>query len=161
MITQEFLISMFDYSNGNLYWKITKGSAKKGSFVGKTLDKYGYRKFMVNQKSLLVHRAIFLIHHGYLPEFVDHFDGNKLNNAIENLREATLSQNAQNRKTMKTNKTGIKNVCWVKSINKWRVQIFKNGKHCFKKDFIDLELAELVATEARDKFHGKYANHGE
>ena len=35
-----------------------------------------------------------------------------------------------------------------------------NGKRVVSLMFDDLELAQLVAHEARDKFHGAFANHG-
>jgi len=65
---------------------------------------------------------IFLYHHGYLPKFVDHIDGNKKNNRIENLREATKSQNAMNQKVSTRNTSGIKGVMWHKRDKKWFVQ---------------------------------------
>lgn len=153
MFTKEYLDSVLTYSDGELYWK------KNNKPIGKTIDRFGYRKFQVNYKTMFVHRIVFAMHNGYFPEFIDHVDGNKLNNKFENLRAATSSENNSNKKAMKTNKIGIKNVCWIKSNKRWRVQIVKNGKHCVSKDFADLELAMLVAVEGRDKFHGNFANH--
>jgi hypothetical protein len=59
----------------------------------------------------------------------------------------------------KKSTTGIKNVSWMPSKNRWRVLITAQGKRkCWLVK--DLELAELVAIEARDKYHGDFANHG-
>jgi hypothetical protein len=38
--------------------------------------------------------------------------------------------------------------------------LVKNGSKFYRKYVKDLELADLVAQEARNKFHGKFANHG-
>ena len=49
---------------------------------------------------------------------IDHIDGNSKNNKIENLREATLSQNCQNQKIRNTNTSGTKGVWFHKQSNK-------------------------------------------
>jgi hypothetical protein len=94
-----------------------------------------------------------------LPNFIDHIDCNKSNNKIENLRVATKSQNQCNRAITLLNKSGVKNVSWSKDRKEWVVQISVNGKKKFIGRYKDLELADLVAQEARDKFHGKFARH--
>ena len=82
-----------------------------------------------------------------------------LNNCIENLREATLQENQYNRKLNKNNKIGHKNIFWSERDKSFVVKLKINGKQ--KSWYVkDLELAILVAEEARDKYHGKFANHG-
>ena len=88
---------------------------------------------------------------------VDHIDSNRKNNRIENLRPATRSQNCSNTGIGKKNTSGCKGVYWKKDSKKWSVQIQANGKRINIGIFDNLELADLVAQEARDKFHGKYA----
>lgn len=63
----------------------------------------------------------------------------------------------QNRKINKNNKLGIKGVCWNKNIQKYHVQIGLNGKVKHIGYFEDLEFAELIAQEARDKYHKEFA----
>ena len=96
---------------------------------------------------------------GYLPKFIDHIDCNPSNNKIENLREATFSQNQHNTKKRITNTSGVKNVHWYKPLKKWMVYIMINKKRKHLGYFNNIELAELVAQEARNKYHGKYARH--
>lgn len=157
MITQNLIQKMFDYKDGSLYWKI-KPSKKIliGDKVG-CVSFNGYIRTKINKKSYLIHRLIFLYHHGYLPKYIDHIDCNNLNNSIENLREATASQNSCNRKIVKNNTSKIKNVCWHKAAKKWHVRITVDKKPLNIGLFDDLELAELVAIEAKDKFHGNFA----
>ena len=83
---------------------------------------------------------------------------NRNDNSIENLRPAN-SKNQQNAKIRKDNKSGIKGVYWFAELKKWKVDIGVNGKRKYIGVFNDLELAELVAQEARDKYHGKFARH--
>ena len=67
--------------------------------------------------------------------------------------------NMQNMKKPKSNTSGIKNVSWVKAAGKWgvRMKIEDSYKHLGL--FEDIELAALVAIEARTKFHQDFARH--
>lgn len=157
-MNQEMLHQLFEYRDGELYRKIKKGKANVGDIAGCD-DGEGYMKTRVNGKKYRNHRLIFLMHHGYLPDFVDHIDGNRSNNRIENLREATKNQNGYNRKLSIRNTSGVKGVTWYKQTKKWRVQIRIHGVKTSIGYFDDLELAGLVAEEARNKYHKEFANH--
>ena len=158
IITQDYVKQLFEYRDGELYWKINKGKVRVGQKVGNLNNNY-YR-VQINGKIYKNHRIIFLIHYGFFPDQVDHVDGNTLNNCIENLRAATTFGNNQNRKKGANNTSGLKGVVWHKGKKKWQVQMSVNNKYkCFG-SFEDLELADLVAQEARDKYHGAFANHG-
>ena len=150
IISQQKLKEIFNYKDGYLYKKNKKAGSKKIIPYDKTLV-LGTRYY--------IHRLIFLYHYGFFPEFVDHIDGNPINNRIENLRKANSSQNMRNQKTPKDNTSGVKNVCWHKQSKKWCVQLRLNNKKFHVGVFQDLELAELVAIEARNKYYGEWANH--
>jgi hypothetical protein len=98
-----------------------------------------------------------LYHNGYLPELVDHIDGNKLNNRIENLREASKQENAQNQKIRLTNSSGVKGVSWHRVNKKWKVALCKNYKPYYFGSYEDRELADLVAVEATDLLHKNFS----
>ena len=89
-----------------------------------------------------------------MPAEIDHRNGVKDDNHIENLRECTHSQNLCN----SSGRSGIKNVYWNEEHGKWRVQIAKDKKQYHLGYFEDKELAEFVASEARDVLHGEYAH---
>lgn len=78
---------------------------------------------------MYLHQVIFLMHHGYIPDYIDHADGNSINNRIENLRAATQSQNMGNSRAKKTNTSGYKGVTFRKDTNKWQASVMVNGKH--------------------------------
>jgi len=107
-----------------------------------------------------IHKVIFCMHNGFMPEIVDHINGDKSDHKIENLRAATHQSNNWNRVTQSNNKLGLKNISWHKQNQKYWVQLAKNGKKIVSVFVEDLELAELVAIEARNKYHGEFANHG-
>ena len=158
MINAHFLNEIFEYKNGNLYRKQSAGGQIVGSKVG-YLRRDGYFAAKINGVNYLLHRLVFLLHHKYMPIQIDHIDGNPANNTIENLREVTGSQNCMNKSKSTKNKSGYKNVHYVKSSKKWRVQIKTKGvSYCFG-CFDDIELADLVAQEVRNKHFGSYAKH--
>jgi uncharacterized protein YkuJ len=98
-------------------------------------------------------------HTGVMPEELDHINRNTLDNRIENLRVANKSQNACNRTVFANNTSGIKGVSWNARNKKWFVYVDVNKKRNNIGYFDDIDLAELVAIEAREKLHGVYANH--
>jgi len=161
MITKELLNYYYEYKDGNLFFKnLSKGntSAKIGDKAGHT-TKQKYVLIKVEGKGYLLHRVIYCMHYGYFPKQVDHIDGNPENNKIENLRAVTGSQNCMNKKISIRNTSGFKNVHWHESMNKWRVQIKTNGITKTFGCYEDIELADLVAHEVRDKYFGRYARH--
>ena len=59
-------------------------------------DKQGYRVVGVGGKQRYIHRIIYALHYGVLPAIIDHINGDKADNHISNLREASHSMNMQN-----------------------------------------------------------------
>ena len=61
----------------------------------------------------------------------------------------------------KRNTSGVKGVNRKKGRLGWEVRIGVNNRRIFLGIFDDIEFAELVAKEAREKFHGEFANDGD
>lgn len=157
MITQQKLHELFIYQDGNLVRKaIYQGNRKIGTFAG-TLRKDGYVKVGIDKKQYLLHRLIFLYHKNYLPKFLDHADGNKKNNKIENLRPATRSQNNHNQKIKKTSKTKLKGVCYHPQKMKWQARINVNKKKISLGYFLTAEEAHEQYKKAAIKYFGEFA----
>lgn len=159
MITKAEVTESFEYRSGHLYWKRV-AHANKQYLVDTpagSLHKTGYRHVTWMGKVHKVHRLIFMLHHGYLPPEVDHINGDRADNRIENLRAANRSENQCNRGALSSNTSGHPGVSWHKKSKAWVVRVMKNGKTVVQQYFKDLELASLVATEARSKYHGAYA----
>jgi hypothetical protein len=161
-ISTSTLKDLFDYKDGHLYWKSdVANNVKAGSKAGCKASN-GYTFVKINKIQYVSHRLIYQLHYGEIADdmYVDHINCNRSDSKIENLRLCNIYQNAQNRSLNKDNKSGSKNVHWMKASNKWKVQIRVNGAMKNFGLFDDLELADLVATEARDKYFGAFANHG-
>ena len=158
-MTPELLDNLFKYDDGFLYWKKRPHNRGVRAIVGEKagyIDAKGYQSIQILGKAYKTHRLVFMMFNGYFPQTVDHIDGDKLNNRIENLRGATISQNCANRGAPKNSSTGIKNVSYRPRDDKFIVSV--NGKHIGQ--YADLELANLVAVMAREKYHKEFAHHG-
>ena len=96
-VAQQRLKEIFDYADGMLLNKtIRRSQIKIGEPAGHQ-TKCGYINIRVDGRMYKAHRLIFLFHHGYLPDFIDHIDCDKTNNKIENLRACSKSENGMNR----------------------------------------------------------------
>jgi len=158
-MTQTEALALFEYKNGKLFWRVRPScSVYAGDEVG-YICSTGYRRLMYKRKVYPIHRVIWLMHYGEMPNEIDHKDTNKLNNCIENLRVANR-KNQQNVGFRLDNTSGAKNVYWFKPTKRWFVVVTANKVRHNLGYFDDFDLADLVATEARNKYHGEFVNHG-
>ncbi len=148
-MNQEKAHSLFSYLDGSLFWKMNRGSnAKKGARAGKVM-KTGYRAVQVSGKSYREHRLVFLMHMGYLPEQIDHINGIKTDNRIENLRPTTCSQNQMNT----ADRSESRGVRWVEKSNKWAARVCLNGKEIRVGSFkTQQEAVEARLAKAKELF---------
>ena len=160
MITQDQVKDLFDYRDGELYWKVKLSNRIKIGDKAGNLDGRGYWQTRINGKNYLIHRIVFLMFNGYLPKKIDHANTNSLDNKIDNLRPATNFENGYNAKTPKNNTSGVKGVYWNKRQQKWHVQLAIKGKVKFFGQYHDIEVAKFIAETMRYKYHGAFANHG-
>ena len=155
-ITQTELKSKLNYdlNTGIFTWvkngKIA-GYAKKGGYIFIRLPNKLYR----------AHKLAWLYMYGEIPSMeVDHINGNKHNNAIQNLRLSTSSENKYNAKLRKDSTSKVKGLHWYKKLKKWQINIQVNKKRLhlgYEKDFFE---ACCVIASARNKLHKEFANHG-
>jgi hypothetical protein len=128
-----------------------------GSVAG-TISSNGYVVIEMDGVAHKAHRLAWQMTHGDLPKFIDHINGDRGDNRIENLRPASGSGNARNRKTQGNNTSGIKGV--VSERGKWKAQLSINRKHLSLGYFSTKEEAGRAVRSAREKLHGKFCNHG-
>ncbi len=156
--TLERLNELFELKDGVLYWKkVTSNRAKVGDPVG-TVFNNGYLNCSVDKNKLLNHRIIYKMVHGIEPEFIDHIDGNKLNNNPKNLRSVTMTQNNWNTAS-KPSKSGVKGVYFDARRNSYIARLKRSAKKVWLGSFPTLELAREFVELAREMLHGEYANH--
>lgn len=156
-LSLELLNELFYYKDGNIYRKkSTQKNVLVGAKVG-TVNTLGYLVVSIKNKTYLVHRLIYWMNYGYLPKYIDHIDGDQLNNSIENLREATNQENLFNQKLRSSSTSGIKNVRWDKRLKKWCVGFTVNYKNKHIGVYSSLDKAIQVAEETRAKLHREFA----
>jgi hypothetical protein len=117
------LHTLFDYKDGQLIYKSNRGSNKtKGNRAG-WVDGVGYQTISLNGKQYREHRLIYLYHNGFIDDGlqIDHINGNKLDNRIENLRMVSHSENQWNTKS-------ARGTSYHKRTNTWNAKIQKYGK---------------------------------
>ena len=158
IITQQEINEYFEYKDGFLYWKKVNSNVTKIGNIAGCFQKNGYQILMLNKQFHYVHRLIYLKFYGNLPKIIDHIDGNPSNNKIENLREATQSDNICNRAKQSNNKSGIKGVAWNPKRNEWTATCQYKGivirKYCKS-----IDEAEITVRKLREQLHGQFAHH--
>lgn len=126
-MNQKEVALLFEYQDGALYWRVDRGSnAKAGNRAGRLL-RTGYRSIHVSGRRYQEHRLVYLWHHGFIPEQIDHINGVKSDNRIENLRPANSSQNQVNTPD-RPGKSGYRGVRYVDKTRRWAARIYVGGR---------------------------------
>jgi hypothetical protein len=120
----------------------------------------GYLVIQVRGRPYLAHRCAWVIINGSeVVGPIDHKNGIRSDNLPCNLRPASPSQNAMNRKTNSRNSSGYKGVSWERREGRWKAEIRKGKKRIFRKFFDRIEDAASAIKDARTKLHGEFARH--
>jgi hypothetical protein len=164
-ITRERLLKSFrlDEEAGIFYWQ---HAPKYHSYLlhrvaGRcTTERTGkkYWQVKIDNVSYKRSRLVFLMIHGKLPTpCVDHINGNSLDDRPCNLREATLDQNAQNRKIHKKSTDLPRGVKQVKT--KYVAVIHFNKKQRHIGTFDTIEKANDAYISKRKEYYGEFAEY--
>lgn len=117
----------------------------------------GYKNVYVDGKKYYVHRLIWVLIYGELDQSkdIDHINGIRDDNRLENLRIATRSENMQNeRKARLSNlSTGELGISKLNNSSKYRAKIRINGKQKHIGYFETLEDAKAAYVMAKREFH--------
>lgn len=130
--------------------------AGKEAFTAR--EKWGYHHGSIFSIPVKAHIVAFMMVHGRLPEgHVDHINGVRDDNRIENLREARHSQNIQNQKVRADSTSGYKGVSWIAAKGKFRAEISAEGVRQYLGYFGSAEDAALAYNRAAKQLHGEFA----
>lgn len=166
MVTQKQLRELFDYrEDGNLVRRVAVRGP--GGQVGRAIGSMSNggkmrpeKRYMITKiagEHYYVHKLIYLYHHGYMPDQVDHINRNSLDNRIENMRAATGSQNCANRALFKNSTSGIRGVSWDKIHKKWKAYVNFHGKRKNLGYYDNQAQAAKQVEIARNQLHGVFA----
>ena len=153
----------YDPEDGDFYWKRTRcgpkrvdadgvdnraGSPRKDGYIG--ISALGFK--------YLAHRLAWFYVKGEWPsEYLDHINGDRTDNRIENLREVNAQQNNRNRPVHKNNESGYRGVSFDKVKNKWVSRIVHNYRQNVLGYFDKIEDAVVAYERAAAELHGEYA----
>ena len=146
--THHRLRELFIYDNGKLLRRVGVKGYSAGGAIG-TLNEKGYLVALVDGKRYRVHHLVWMYHHGYFVEELDHVNRQRDDNRIENLRPCNHSQNLGNSRA-RVHK--YKGVTFCKNTGKWRAQL--NG-HIGR--FETIEEAALAYNDAALDHYGDFA----
>jgi len=143
---------------GEVVWRVARNS--RGGFVKPGVaagwnDSHGYRTVTVMQRDIKLHRLVWLFVHGKWPVGqIDHVNGNRSDNRISNLREASATVNTQNYHGLRRHNTsGVTGVYWDKRRTVWVAQISASKKHIHLGQFASKDEAAAAVKAARSKYH--------
>lgn len=154
-LTQGFVTTVdnADADLGNYNWQVLPKAG--GRYYAKRQEK---RRKDGSRPLITMHRVILERKLGRSlssAEFVDHVDGNGLNNCRRNLRLATNAQNQQNARRPIDNTSGYKGVRF--NNGKWMARISVNGKRLYLGVYDTPELAYKSYCDAATQYHKEFA----
>lgn len=110
-------------------------------------------RYPANPGTISMHKLIMNPPRG---KFVDHINGDKLDNRRSNLRLVTSSQNSMNRKPIRNTKSGYKGVTFNPRNNTWQARIGYMGKRIHLGNRKDVKEAAGLYVEAAKIIQGEY-----
>lgn len=158
MLSQERVRSLFCYEpiTGILKRRVSGGGVVAGTVSG-CLRNDGYVSVGMDDTSYLSHRVIWVYVHGDIKKgVIDHINGDRADNRLENLRDVTPKTNQQNRAMQKNNVSGITGVRWATKDKMWIATIANRSYIGMNKDFFEACCLRKSA-ELKLNYH---ANHG-
>lgn len=144
----------FVYDGNRLIYRYDIHSKQQKGGTPEKVSADGYLLVGVDYKIYLVHRLIYLMETGTLPELLDHIDRDKLNNRISNLRPADKELNSWNRGLQVNNTSGYRGVSWNKGVSKWHAYIKVRGKRIHLGFYNCPEEASAAYEQKRFEFRG-------
>lgn len=156
-------VFLYDAETGVFRWrndrKCGRGriKAKAGDITGNVAGN-GYVRLWINGSTYAAHRIAWLYVYGKHPEHdIDHVNGNRSDNKICNLREATRRENMGNARAHADGTSKYKGVGWSKQKRKWRARISYAGSEVHLGFFDDERQAKEAYDRAATKYFGNFA----
>lgn len=140
----------YNPSSGAFFHRAKNGTLRPAG----TVNSCGYIRIVLDQKSYLAHRLAWAYVRGEFPlNDIDHINGVRQDNRIENLRDVPRFINSNNRKAGNTNNSsGYLGVTAYR--NKWVAQFRGRGGRGYLGLFDTAEAAALAYANAKQEYEG-------
>lgn len=148
----------YDAGTGELRWRLrTSNRVRVGDLAGQ-VDRHGHRMINVDGLRYMAHRLAWFHYYGRWPENeIDHQNLISGDNRIDNLREATHTENVRNCVRRRNNKTGFKGVGrHSQAPHRFQAQITVDGRPIYLGLFDTPEQAHDAYVAASAKYHGEF-----
>ncbi|EOZ0650999.1 HNH endonuclease [Cronobacter malonaticus] len=157
--SREMLLSIFNYeaSKGELWWR-ESGFNRQMDVPCGYVSGGGYLSVKINGRLCSVHRLIWKMHMDSEPQHLDHVNGNRLDNRIENLRPAIRNENNRNISVTRANTSGYIGVRFDARYKRWVAQIKIERKAIFIGSYETKVEAVHAYNDAAIKMHGDFAH---
>ena len=158
-LTAEQVRAALDYDpeTGELRW--AQGRQRAGEIAGSLFrpkPHLTYRRIQLGPHRYFAHRLAWLHVKGEWPKgWLDHRDGDGMNNRMDNLRDATRSLNGANSPPQTNNRLGLKGVCAVNG--RFKASIGRRGKSVHLGYFATAGEAHAAYMAAARKQWGEFA----
>jgi hypothetical protein len=140
---------------GVFTWRMKRrGRARVGTVAG-TKHPKGYIRISIDHVDHLAHRLAWIFVHGPIDDsmVIDHINGNRSDNRIENLRVVTGMQNANNQQTRLAGaRKAMLGASFHKPSGKWISRVKINGKDKYLGLFDTPEQANQAYLAAKREF---------
>lgn len=142
----------YDAQTGAFEWKADHASSLAGAAAGRVYPN-GYVTIWIDGRPHRAHRLAWLHVHGEWPSnLIDHVNGVRSDNRIENLRDVASRINCQNRRSASpSNKAGVLGV--HRYAGRWEAFISHNRKSIYLGRFSTPELAHEAYLRAKREIH--------
>lgn len=150
------------YVDGDLVWRQHGRGHNKGQAVGSVDKISGYRSTRdADGRKAYVHRLVWQLAHGAIAEGlqVDHINGRRDDNQIENLRLVTGAGNCKNARLRVENTTGCPGVSRLPG-GRFLARISSGGGRTLRLGSFATQQDAVAARKAAEPALGYHQNHG-
>ena len=145
----------YDPATGVFTWAVSAPGVTAGKPAG-SVSVYGYRVIRLARKSIRACRLAWFLSHGVWPNGeIDHINGNRLDDRLENLRVVDRAGNSQNKGGAQANNLscGLLGVTWNKQHQRWQAKLMAHKVRHHVGYFDTPEEAHAAYMAAKARLH--------
>jgi len=139
--------------DGILYYKKKTRKKHIGDIAGHVNKANRYININLFATIYQVHKIIYYLHHNVWPDYIDHINGVRDDNRIENLRVSSPKHNSRSARSPTKGATSrYRGVSRYKRHSKWQAMVCVNNKRIFLGYFTCEKKAALAYNKAATRF---------